>query len=487
MKSTIKYFFLIVLLIGCNSLFASTIRGSLEGFSNGFIIANDYGFSPDSSGITNTRILQEVVDQGGTVIISNPGVYKIAGTIYLGSNLSLLFGNGVYLKKVNEKGIFTHVFLNKGALTKTFNQNIFISGLQILVNGIDQRMGEIYGLRGHVAFYYIKDLRIERFRCFDLATKQFCIQICNFEDVIIDDVIIKGDKDGIHLGRGRRFTISNGIFQTVDDAIALNGHDWVTSNPEVGWIEDGIIEKCHDLNDNKKPLAFFCRLLAGSWLDWTEGIEVQLSDIVVSNGKVYRVTTIDEGKCRKSVTPPRHEKGIAKLDGISWLLTQNESTYNAGVKNIVFRDITLEKPRVSFSFHFDYGTHRSYYPGSAAPLQEKFSFDNIRIKYDEEVALFSIKTPVDVLTLSNSSIRNNKIEFKGNKFIEDYSETVINIHGCVFNKKGEFELMTNDIAGKKIYLKTNSNIFLHNDFFAKIVSDSDNVVIDSDLRGLRTR
>lgn len=64
----------------------------------------------------------------------------------------------------------------------------------------------------------------------------------------MNDAIIKGMKDGVHLGRGNGFTISNCVFQTFDDAIALNAHDYSIGNPELGWIENGVIENCHDLS-----------------------------------------------------------------------------------------------------------------------------------------------------------------------------------------------------------------------------------------------
>ena len=231
-----------------------------ELIKSGFLNAGNFGFSPDASGIENTKALQLAVDHCGTIVVSQPGTYKVAGTVYIGSNTSLVFGNNVYLKKVNEKGAFTHVFLNKGALTKTYDQNISIEGLTIIVNGVDKSMTEVYGLRGQIAFFYIKDLRIERFRCMDINEMQFGIHICTFEDIIINDIIIKGDKDGIHLGRGKRFKISNGVFQTYDDAIALNAHDYASSNPELGWIENGVVENCYDLADGKKPIGYFCRM-----------------------------------------------------------------------------------------------------------------------------------------------------------------------------------------------------------------------------------
>jgi hypothetical protein len=50
--------------------------------------AASFGFSPDASGITNTQALQRAVDQTGTIIVSKPGIYQIAGTVLLGSKLS---------------------------------------------------------------------------------------------------------------------------------------------------------------------------------------------------------------------------------------------------------------------------------------------------------------------------------------------------------------------------------------------------------------
>ncbi|MBT5831823.1 MAG: hypothetical protein HOH77_16680, partial [Candidatus Latescibacteria bacterium] len=179
----------------------------------GFVDAADFGFSPEASGIENAKALQRAVDLGGTVGVSQSGTYVISDTVYVGSNTSLIFGNGVFLKKVDEKGAFTHVLLNKGALTKTYDQNITVDGLHIVVNGMDVRNFKVYGLHGQLAFFYVKDLRITRFRCLDLGKAQYGVHVCTFEDIIIDDVIIKGEKDGVHLGRGKRFTIRNGVFQ----------------------------------------------------------------------------------------------------------------------------------------------------------------------------------------------------------------------------------------------------------------------------------
>jgi hypothetical protein len=451
----------------------------------GFTDAAQYGFSTEASGLQNTKALQQALANGGTVTVSQPGTYKIAGTVYIGSNTTLDFGNGVLLKKVDENGVFTHVILNKGALTKKYDQNITIKGLNILVNGIDKPFSEVYGLRGQLAFFYAKDVRIERFRCMDLTKMQFGIHVCTFEDLIIDDVIIKGEKDGIHLGRGRRFTIKNGIFQTFDDAIALNAHDYATSNPELGWIENGVIENCHDLNA-ENTVGYFCRILAGAWIDWKEGMEVQQSDAVVSNGRIYRVQAKPDGTKYISKTKPSHLSGSHMLDGINWGVVQDDVTYTAGVRNVVFRNIFLEKPRIGLSIHFDNDKYsRSYYPNAPIPLQEKLSFDNVRILYDKPIPFLLIATPIDFISVSNSNLQNNPIKFVSNKAMTNYLKTTLSFMNCSFAKDGDFTFLTNQVDGKFIQLNTLNSTELGNEFKAHVEGGKGTIVIDSDLTGLK--
>lgn len=478
MKSTKDFIWVISLLLGILS----------EGFAQtkGFINASDFGFSPEASGIKNAVALQKAVDKGGTVIVSKPGTYKLAGTVYVGSHTTLDFGNNVFIQKVNEKGDFSHVIINKGAPTKTYDQNITIRGLHILVNKMDVRkFVEAYGLHGQLAFFYVKDLKIERFRCLDLGKAQYGIHVCTFEDIIIDDVIIKGEKDGVHLGRGKRFTIRNGVFQTFDDAVALNAHDYSTGNPELGWIENGLIENCHDLNA-ENTTGYFCRILAGAWTDWKEGMEVQQSDAVIANGKIYRVQAKPDGTKYISNTKPTHEKGSMVLDGINWGVVQDDVTYTAGVRNVIFRNIFLEKPRIGLSIHFDNDKYsRSYYPNAPIPLQEKLSFDNVRVLHDKPIPFLSIATPVDLVTISNSTLKNNNIKFVSNKAMTNYFKTNLLIYGCAFDYEGSLELINNSIAGKVISLKTFGNVSLREGFSAKIKNNNGEITVDSDLPGLK--
>lgn len=459
----------------------------------GFVDASSFGFSPTATGIENAAALQEAVDRGGTIIVSAPGTYKTAATVHVGSNTRLVFGSGVFLKKVDEQGPFAQVLINRGALTKTYDENIAVEGLHIVVNGIDNCSDLVLGLRGLAGFSYVKELRIKGFRCYDLTGCQYGMQITRFEDVIVEDVIIKGHKDGIHFGPGKRFTIRDGVFQTFDDAIALNGQDYSTSNPELGWIEDGVIENCYDL-DQEETVGYFCRMLAGGWIDWKQGMKVQQSDAVVSGGRIYRVKMPPDGTLYESTTRPDFESGSRVLDGITWVMTQETITYTGGVRNVVFRDIQLEKPRVPFSIELDMGRYnRSYYAGAEVPVQENVILDNVKVMYDRDIPLVQVASPVNMITIANSRLKNMGLRFCGNEAIPeylkdhavpDYHKTTVSIHGCVFDHDGEMVLLHNTAEGKQIELKTASNTELGDGFSAKVIPGGGDIRVQSDLTGL---
>jgi hypothetical protein len=454
--------------------------------AHGFTDAAACGFSPEASGVANQQALQRAVDQTGTIVVSRPGAYRLAGTVFLGSHTALVFGHGVVVQKVDEQGPFTHVLLNKGALTKTWDEEITVEGLHVLVNGLDVRRFLVYGLHGQVAFHYVRDLRVRRFRCLDLGRAQYGIHVCTFEDIVIEDVLIKGLKDGVHLGRGKRFTIRDGVFDTGDDAVALNAHDYSVGNPELGWIEDGLVTNCHDLANPDRQVGYFCRILAGAWRDWEPGLEVQQSDTVVSAGRLYRVQAQPDGTVYRSVTRPTHMQGAHVLDGINWGVVQDDVTYTCGVRNVTFRDIWLAKPRVAFSIHFDNDKYsRSYYPGAPVPQQENLVFDNVRVLYDDPVPFLTIATPVNAVTIANAHLRRNGIRFTSNKAMRDYLPTQLSLVGCTFAHEGKLELVTNAVPGKRVALRTVGSTVLSNQFTAGVSAGAGAIAVTSDLPGLK--
>lgn len=446
--------------------------------------AHPPGFTPEASGTANAQALQRALDAGGTVQVRVPGTYRIARTVLIGSHTALRLADGVILQKVVESTPFTHVLLNRGALTGVPDEHITIEGLHIQANGVDVRHTEVYGLRGQLAIFRARHVRVERFRCLDLGRWQFAFHACNFEDLHINDVEIRGLKDGIHLGRGRSFTIRNALFQTFDDAIALNAHDYATSNPELGWIEDGLVENCRDL-DADTTTGYFCRILAGAWRDWQPGAAVQHSDTVVHQGRVYRVHMEPDGRVFTSHTPPTHTHGSAVLDGIRWGLVQTDGAHTAGVRRVKFRNISLEKPRIAFSLHFDDDAYsRSYAPGAELPVQRDLAFEDVRVEYGAECDLIAIDTPVDALSLTRVHLRHNAIRFRAHRHISNPPPTRITMRECSFAHPGPMALVRNEAANKEIHLHTTSSIELSPAFRASISPGPGRITWSSDLTGL---
>ncbi|MCF0173564.1 MAG: hypothetical protein HUJ91_07565, partial [Bacteroidales bacterium] len=210
--------------------------------------AADFGFRPTASAEENARALQKALDLGGTIQITEPGIYDICSTMLIGSNTTLEFGAGVQIRKqTNRKGEFaTYVFINRGAFSKTYDENIRIEGLTLICNGLDSGndVDKVIGMMGHLSFYYVKHLAIDRFTTLDGTPHTYAIQVCSFEDLSVTGARIEGMKDAVHLCRGNKFVIRDCIFKTYDDPLAFNAHDYLLSVPELGWIEDGVVENC---------------------------------------------------------------------------------------------------------------------------------------------------------------------------------------------------------------------------------------------------
>ncbi len=364
--------------------------------------------SVQDSGWQNRLALQEKLDRGGTVRIEEPGVYEIEDTLFIKEHTRLILGEGVMLKR-SASSVGSFFLVNRGAFSRTWDRGITIEGLHLITNGVEARKhASVYGLTGEVSLFYVRQLRVFDFTCMDLPRLSFGLHICTFEDIVLERLQVEGRKDAVHLGTGKRFVIRHGIFRTFDDPIALNAHDYAVANPQMGWIEDGLIEDCYDLPD-RDTTGYFCRILAGSWVDWYPGMEIQNSDTVVSGGRVYRAFQKPDGRIYRSVTAPLHREGMRTLDGINWVMVQEEAVYDCGCRNLHFRDIHLQKAReVALSIHFDHDCYsRSVYPGSHMPVQENIVFENMVIQNEVACMVRSI-TPVDNIKICSSVIGTKK-------------------------------------------------------------------------------
>ncbi|MBR2869669.1 MAG: hypothetical protein IKB88_11495 [Clostridia bacterium] len=406
------------------------------------INANEYGFSPENNAYKNSEALQKAIDNGGVIEITVAGIYNISEQIEIGDNTKLVFREGVILQRESSvTGINGNAFINKGALNGEYNRNIEIIGLHLECNGIESNDfgvdSRIAGLRAQVAMIYVEDLKVDGFQCHGLLEKDYAIQVSAFKNIVLNDLYITGNKDGVHLGWGDGFVIRNGRFRTFDDPIALNAFDYATSNTHVGWIENGIIENCVDLDDNSTT-GFFCRILGGAWCRWHKGMQVQHSDTVAVNGKTYRVLmNPKDGKLYTSDTPPCHEKGIAEYDGINWVAVRDTEELDCGCRNITIRNCTLQKKRgTGIAISLNYDTYaRSYYPGCVCVPQSGITLDNVVLENDVGILLQSTY-PSENITLKNIDFKNSKLCFdavqKADKIV--YPEVLIKTENVVFGE-----------------------------------------------------
>ena len=383
--------------------------------------ADRYGFLPENDALTNSEAFQKCLDGGGHIKVRRPGEYKLCSTIFLDSNTKLEFAEGAILSRAEapDSSVARFILLNRGALTREYNENICIRGLSIRANGIDSRgrstdIPTIVGMCCHTGFFYVRKLVIDGYTFLDLPPNDFAIQICTFENAVVENVHIEGMKDAVHFGPGRNFVVRHGIFRTYDDPIALNAHDYTTSNPELGWIENGIIEDCIDLDDPEHgTTGFFARILAGGWRDWEPGMDIQSSgDAVVCGGRIYRSNGPKVKKNYVSTFRPEHTEGtVTYPDGITWTMSQERGVcHSCGVRNVVFRDIRLaKKRRVALCLHFDHDQYsRSYYPYAEIPVQRGIVFERVSVE-NEIPVLIQSRTPVDSITLRDCSIGSSEI------------------------------------------------------------------------------
>ena len=303
-----------------------------------------FGFDPAAEPATNAVALQRALDAGGLVRVAKPGTYRLDRTVYIGDDTELVFAKGTVLAKAAEYG---RMLCNRDAGTGRTNVNITVRNLEIADRGINVRPdpnSTLKGLFGHVSFWHVKNLTLTGFRCTEFAKGQYCLQVVGFDGFTIEDFVIRGGKDGIHLNAGRNFAIRRGRLRTLDDGIALNAGEWPYCTPEMGSVTDGLIE---DVVDEAGGDCNFVRVITGAWIDWFPGMKLQRADIFRHDGRLYTVYPAPvSAQETASFHPPTHTKGVWKSpEGLNFLYLQPGDVMCADVTNVVIRNCTLLEPK----------------------------------------------------------------------------------------------------------------------------------------------
>ncbi len=373
--------------------------------------ASEFGVLPSNDGVTNTNNLQALLDIGGTIIVDVPGIYLFASGLKIGSNTTLIFGNQVYCKRADDD--YKSLLINKGAFTKEYNDNIVIDGLYVICDGhYGTWQGTIHGLRGVISLYYVQNIKLRNIRCDDVAGHSYFIHLAKWENVLIENIHVAGNKDAIHVSTGNRLHIKDGWFQTDDDPVGLNAMDYVDGCPELGWIRNVVVENCVDAST--KGTGYIARMLSGAWTDWKSGNQYRHADVVVnSEGNVYRMIKDPAViEYMTSTEEPMHTTSADTTysDGIKWRYIEGGFQYTASLENILFRDIYLKVRRTSAFFVASNNDSycRAFYPNVVPP-----QVSNIRIKnvccIGDISNLVTVQTPTDFISIKDSRIKCDTI------------------------------------------------------------------------------
>lgn len=447
-------------------LFKSGILLGKNG-SLGVIDASQFGFNSDVSATINTTALQEALDLTGIITIRKPGIYKLNDTITIGSNTSLICSPGVILQKT---GNYSNVLINKGALTRTYDENIFIDGLTIDVNEIDNAKDmDVDGLRGHIGFFYVDNLIFRNYKCENIGSVQFGIQIVKWKNVHFDNIVLRGNKDGFDIGTGHDGIFENIIFETYDDAIAIYGVGYPSVNIEIGDIYNVTFRNFND-TEHATYGGYSCRIMPGSWADWLSGNTYKTGDICINVGNAYNCNNVVGFSGTGNVAPTHSSGTVTGADGIAWKYLNACDFYHTDIYNIVFDNCTYSCDRAAIDVRFVDDTYvRSAYPGTET-LSSVYNISVINTKHvysSPSSRLFQFFANVKNVSITNCIIDGFPyIIYSGPHNDNSNSEIDINISGCHFKgltyykisniKQGQLMLIKmvgNSIAGTGLQLQ----------------------------------
>lgn len=397
-----------------------------------------FGFSPTASAEQNVIALQAAVSGGGLIVIHTPGTYELNDTILLDSDTKLICTSGVVFKKVAP---YCNVLLNRGALTKEYNEDITIDGLEICVNGFEAEPSLVHGLRAQLGFFYIRNLNIRNFKCLDGQSYQFLIYIVTWEHLRIENVELAGDKDGIKLSNGHDAIINDVNLNTYDDGLSLCGTDYPSVCVEAGDVYN---VRCTNIHDQQYKNIFgrTFLILTGSWADYQNGNEYGSGDFCLSQGKLYQCVN-KGGFLGIASSPPSHDNGIsAGSDKISWRFVQSCSFLQTNVYNITFDNCVFEKSGniianwITPSWHYRKfnGVHRPFYPGTEKHSRSwGISVCNCRINAKAPQVLVNLMGNMNDLSISNCYFSNPQITVLNVDEESSNEKLIMSINNCIFN------------------------------------------------------
>jgi hypothetical protein len=403
--------------------------------------AADFGFSPSASASDNVAALQKALDGGGRIIIDKPGVYDLNNTLLLDSDTHLLGVPGVVLRKVAP---YCNVLLNRGALTKQYNENITIEGLEVRVNNQEAMPTLVYGLRAQFGFFYIRNLTLRNFSCLDGKEHQYLMYVVTWSNLRIENVRFAGDKDGIKLNNGHNAVIQDVEFNTFDDGTSLCGTDYASTLVEAGDVYNVIYRRVID-RQYKNIFGRTCLIYTGSWAEFARGNEYGAGDFCLHRGKLYQSTN-PAGFVAIGAQPPVHDEGIVTGDDkISWRYVQPCDFYQSNVYNVTFEDCVFEKSgniianfiTPAWYYRKICGIHRNFFPGTERNSSSwNFSINNCKIAGADPQVLVNVMGSMRDVSINGCTFSNPRSTAVNVDRDSMNAELNVSIHDCTFASLG---------------------------------------------------
>lgn len=369
------------------------------------------GFSPQADAATNVAALQATLDGGGLVVIDTPGVYDLNDTVLLDSDTRLVCAPGVVFRKVAP---YCNVLTNRGALTRTYNENITIEGLEISVNGQEAFPTLVPGLRAQLGFFYVKGLTLRDLTCTDGGPNQYLMYVVTWSHLRLDNVRLVGHKDGLKLNNGHDAVIRNLDLTTYDDGLSLCGTDYASTLLEVGDVYNVRYE---NVTDHQFAAIFgrTCLIYTGSWADYRDGNEYGSGDFCLHEGRLYQVVSA-AGFLAIGRQAPTHTAGLVTgEDGLPWRYVQPCDFYATHVYDVSFDSCLFEKSGnilANFTvpdwyYREQQGIHRPSYPGTERNTTCRgFTLTNCRLKGRGPQVLVNVMGNLADVTLNACQVSN---------------------------------------------------------------------------------
>lgn len=303
------------------------------------------GVVPGASATLITSELNIALTNYRNVSFPTVGTYDINGTIWVPSNTTLTFGVGITLKKNISGGDFCHVFANKGGQSLSPDQNINIigSGLVIDINSSNQIVGGINGTRAQIQFYSVKGGNINGISSNNpIFTNQFFIALVDCENIIIQNLDITSDKDGIDIiGKNKNILIKNSTIKTRDDSIFI-GIGYGQATPVLGDNENITIDNVIFIS-NGAPGGFCVRIWSGSWGNWTNGRTYHWNESCINAGNIYTMVSTTD---MVAANVPTHTSGEhVAADGITWRFIESASIFGSNVNGVTIKNCSVPSDR----------------------------------------------------------------------------------------------------------------------------------------------